>query len=353
MSSRTLFVTLLALCAATGAHADIVVGGYGDSIGAEPMRAFADTANGAATPLRVLGGPLSTLVSPAGGFHEANEGVLYVADFWGQAIRVYPAYADGDVAPLRVLDTPHLGQVRTLAVDTVHDELLTIGSGCCLRAFQRMASGNKAFPIRSLQWGGSSGSVTGLNSPYALVLMAQTDEIALIDTDATAPYAPKMLVFNRSDSGNTAPKRVLKGAQTQFGAWIGGIAHDAVAQRLYLAAYSDNPDFTRSARILVFPDQADGDSAPLHSIAGPATGLALAHSASPTGIAIDPVRRRLIVAIGDHQTAGGNRLLVFDLDASGNAAPLQEITDTQSGPASSLGAPVWLPHDPILRNGFD
>ena len=353
MSSHNLLATLLFLCIANAAHADIMVGSYGSSTGSESLRVFADTANGDAIPQRVLGGGATLLTSPVGGVFESNEGVIYVADFWGQAIRVYPAYADGNVAPLRVLNTPYLGQVRTLAVDMVHDELLTTGSGCCLVAFPRTASGNTAFPTRSLNWGGSAGSVTQLNYPSALIHMPATDEVVLVDSDAAPPYAPKLLVFNRTDSGNTAPKRVIKGELTGFGVWIAGLAHDRATQRLYVVAYTSNLDGTKSARILVFGDQTDGDVAPLRTIAGPATGLELTGNAAPGGLAIDPVRGRLIVSIGDYDLAAGNRLLVFDLAADGNAAPLQVIGGPQTTLAGQLGAPIWLPTDPIMRNGFD
>jgi len=353
MSLHKLVLILIGLAMAPGTSADIAVGSYGDSVIGQPVLAFADGANGNPLPIRNLGGPLSTLRAPAGGVFEANEGTLFVADFWGQAIRVYPAYANGDVAPLRVLDTPYLGQARALAVDVVHDELIVVGSGCCLMAFPRTASGSSVVPTRIVQWGGGAGSVTQLNYPYALTLLAVTDEVALIDYDPDAPYAPKLLVFNRTDSGNTAPKRVLKGSQTQFGNGLGGIVHDPVSRELFVLAYADNPDTTRSARVLVFDDQANGDSAPVRMIAGPLTGLEIGSNQSPAGLAIDPVQRRLIVSIGDYANAGGNRLLVFDLGADGNAAPLQSIGGPQTGLANQISAPIWLPTDPIMGNGFD
>ncbi len=352
MSSNRFLAAITVLCIAASARADILIGSYGSSTSSESLRAFADTANGNATPERVLSGPATGFTSPVGGVFEAAEGVIYVADFWGQAIRVYPAYATGNVAPLRVLASPFLGQVRTLAVDAAHDELLTIGSGCCLVAFARTASGTTA-PLRSLSWGGSTGSVTQLNYPSALTFIGATDEVVLADSDAAAPYAPKLLVFNRTDSGNTAPKRVVRGALTGFGSWIAGVIHDPASQRLFAVAYVDNPDATRSGRVLVFDDQADGNVAPLRTISGAATGLELSGNASPAGLAIDPVRRRLIVSIGDYMLSSGNRLLVFDLEADGNTAPLQVIEGPQTTLDGQIATPIWLPTDLILRNGFD
>ncbi len=352
MSSRRLLFVLISLFASASAVADIVVGSYGTGSSAESLRVFADTATGDAAPTRVFTGPATGFTSTSGGTFEPAEGVVYVADFWGQAIRVFPAYASGDVAPLRVLTSPFIGQVRTVAVDPVHDELLAIGGGCCLMAFARTASGATG-PLRSLSWGGGSGSVTQLNYPGSLSYMSPTDEVVLADSDASAPYAPKLLVFNRTDSGNTAPKRVIRGAQTGLGSWISSVVHDPAARQLLVFAHVDNPDSTRTARILVFDDQADGNALPVRTIGGPGTTLDMAGTTYPGGLAIDPVRARLIVTIADYAGAAGNRVLVFDLAANGNSAPLQVIEGPQSTLALQLGAPIWMPTDRIMAHGFE
>jgi hypothetical protein len=82
---RSLAVATLFAVVTLPAQADILVGSYGDGVSPQPLRAFADGASGDALPLRVLGGPQSTIVSASGGSFEPNEGALYVADFWGQA----------------------------------------------------------------------------------------------------------------------------------------------------------------------------------------------------------------------------------------------------------------------------
>lgn len=351
MPRRPLFVSLLLLALATSAQADILVGNYGNSVTHESLRAFADGANGDVAPLRSLGGPLSTIVSPIGGAFEPGEGVVYIADFWGQAIRVFPAYADGDVAPLRVLDSPILGQVRTLSLDPLHGEIVATASGCCVAGFALNASGSAPW-LRMLSWGGGSGSVTQLNSPASLAYLAASDEVAVADSDAGPPYAPKVLVFNRTDAGNTAPKRVLQGAQTGLGDWAGGIAWDGGAHVLYVAANTSNPDSTISARILAFDDQANGDVVPLRTIAGAATQLELPPGAHLQGLAIDPNRQRLIASVSADTNAADNRLLVFSLVDNGNIAPLQTIGGTNTG-MLNVGAPIWVPTDAIMHDGFD
>ncbi|MBS0569467.1 MAG: hypothetical protein JSS28_02575 [Proteobacteria bacterium] len=350
---RLLGLALLAGTLPASAVADIVVGGYGDGSNPEPLRIFADSANGNVAPLRTLGGgPTSTLHTPVGGYFEPVEGVIYVADFSGQAIRIFAANASGDVAPKRVLDSVYVGQARSVAVDVAHQELLTFSSGCCLAAFDQMASGN-VFYKRSVQWGGLTGSVTQLNYPYALVYMPATDEVALIDHDPAAPNAPKLMVFDRTASGNAAPKRVIKGANTGLGDNVFGLAYDAPSRRLFVGAHTRNPDSSRSARVLVFDDTADGDVAPVRSIAGAATGLELSSTAGIGGLSVDPQRQRLIASIDDYSVAANGKLLVFDLAANGNIAPLQVIAGAQTGLGTNLGAPIWVPAERIFGNGFE
>lgn len=354
MSNRLRFscLLLLALAPLAPLYAEILVGGYGDGVTPVPLRGFADNANGNVAPIRVLGGPTTGLKTPAGGIYEPVENVIYVADFYGTAIRVFNANANGDAAPTRVVGPTYTGQARSVAVDVTHNELLAFTGGCCYAAFDRGANDDVFFK-RYVQWGGLSGSMTQQNSPSALVYMAPTDEVAETDTDSASPYTPKLLVFNRSDSGNTAPKRMLKGTNTQFGSYASGLAYDAAARRLYVGAYTTNVDLSRSARVLVFDDAANGNVAPLRSIAGAATGLELPASAYIAGLAIDPEHQHLIVSISDYSVAANNKLLVFAQGASGNTAPLQTIAGASTDLPKSLGAPFWVSSGRIFANGFE
>ena len=349
---RFLYLGLLTLAQQSPLHAEILVGGYGDGVTPVPLRGFSDSANGNVAPVRVLGGPTTGLKTPVGGVYEPVENVIYVADFYGTAIRVFYANAYGDAAPARVVGPSYTGQARSAAVDVVHNELLAFTGGCCYAAFDRGAIGDVFFK-RYVQWGGLSGSVTQQNSPGSLVYMAATDEVAETDADSASPYTPKLLVFNRTDSGNTAPKRVLQGANTQFGSSAGGLTYDAASRRLYVGAYTTNVDLSRSARVLVFDDSANGDVAPVRSIAGAATGLELSATSYIGGLAIDPEHQHLIVSVSDYNAAAGNKLLVFAQGASGNTAPLQTISGASTGLPKSIGAPIWVSSERIFANGFE
>ena len=354
MSSRVrlFFLGLLILSQQGPLRAEILVGGFGDGVTPVPLRGFSDSANGNVAPLRVLGGPTAGLKTPSGGVYEPVENVIYVADFYGTTIRVFYANANGDATPIRVVGPTYTGQARGVAVDVTHNELLAFTSGCCLAAFDRGANGDVFFK-RYVQWGGLPGSVTEQNSPGALVYMAPTDEVAETDADSASPYTPKLLVFNRTDSGNTAPKRMLKGANTQFGDYAGGLAYDAAARKLYVGAYTTNVDLSHSARVLVFDDSANGNVAPSRTVAGAATGLELPATSYIGGLAIDPEHQHLIVSVTDYNSAAANKLLVFALGASGNTAPLQTIAGASTGLPKSIGAPIWVSSDRVFANGFE
>ena len=187
--SATAIAATLALTALP-AHADMVVGGYSSPA----VRTFAPDAQGTAAPIREISGPATQLDSPAFGVYEPSEGVIYVSDFYGKALRVYPAFAHGDIAPLRVLDPPLLGQTRASAPVAAHDEIGVIASNCCIYTWPLHASGDSAPRVRSIVWGGGSNTTTQLNNPQALIYLASSDEYAVIDYTASAPYVSRVIM---------------------------------------------------------------------------------------------------------------------------------------------------------------
>lgn len=346
---RRLAIPVLGMALSLSAQADIVIGNYDNG----EVRVFADEANGDVAPIRIIAGAATGLSSAAGGAFDSGEGVLYVADFFGLAIRVFPAHGSGNLAPLRVLDSPQLGQMRTVALAPAHGELITTNSGCCLAIYAMGASGSD-FALRRWAWGGLQGSQTELNYPIGFAYSPSRDEIVVSDSDPGPTFTPKILVFDR-DTGSSyytgAPKRVIKGAQTGLGSWGGGVTVDEANDRIYVTSMTNNPDHSRTGRVLVFAGDAAGDVAPLRMIEGAATQLNGGSGTLSMGVAIDPVRSRLVVSLTDHNNPANSALLVFALDASGNAAPLQVIRGAQTG-LSSPGIPIWM-DNAIFANGFE
>ncbi|WP_422241144.1 hypothetical protein [Dokdonella sp.] len=344
-----LFLCILTCCLPKLARAELMIGGYPPGASSEhPIRQFSATAQGTAPAIRQIGGPTTTLNGPANASYEPVENLIYVSDYWGQAIKVFPAFASGDPAPLRVLNPPLLGQPRASVPMAALDELIVIASNCCIYTFPLHASGTSVNRIRSINWGGGSSS-TQLNNPSSLIWLPGTDEVAVVDYDFNAPYAAKVVFHARTSDGSPAPTRVLKSIHTENAA---AIAHDPGQHKLYLLTYTTPDNFVFEAQVRVFADTASGTDAPLYIIAGPATQLGYDNPQYPTGIGIDQPLQRLMVAIGANGDPDNNRVVSFALGASGDATPVQVLSGASLSPGT-IGAPFAVPVDILFKNGFE
>lgn len=348
-ASIALSILLLSSLIPVLAHGEVMIGGYPPGAStSHPLRQFAATAQGPALPIHELAGPATELNGPGNVSFDASENLLYVSDFWGQAIRVFPAYASGDVAPLRVINPPLLGQPRGNVPIPAEDELVVIASNCCIYTLPLHANGSGVSLIRGINWGGGSGSVTELNNPTALTWLPGSDELAVVDYDFDS-FASKVVFHARTAEGNAAPTRVLKSIHT---ANASGLAHDPVGHRLFLLTYSTTDNLAFTAQVRVFADNASGLEAPLYSIEGPSTQLDYQAPDYPSGLGIDRGLHRLMVGIAANGNATSNKLVGFDLDATGDASPVQVLSGSSLSPGS-IGTPFAFPADALFANGFD
>lgn len=330
-------------------HAELMIGGFPSSgSSTHPLRQFSANAQGAEAPVREIAGPTSNLNSPGNASFEAVEGLLYVSDYFGQAIKVFPAFASGDVAPLRTLNPATLGQPRSSVPIATLDELLVIASNCCIYTYPLHSSGSNVARIRSINWGGGPSGVTQLNNPGSLIWLEGSDEVAVLDYDFDT-YESKVVFHSRLTDGSAPPTRVLKSA---FTANAAGLAHDPVQHKLYLLTSTTSDDLNFAGQIRVFSDSASGTDAPLYTIEGAATQLAFESPQYQAGLDIDPFLHRLVVGIGANGNPADNRIVAFDLDANGNAAPVQVLAGANLSPGS-IGRPFSVPLDDIFANGFD
>jgi DNA-binding beta-propeller fold protein YncE len=93
--------------------------------------------------------------------------------------------------------------------------------------------------------------------------------------------------------------------------------------------------------VQVFAFFAQGDVAPLRTIAGTSTGLDC-----PIGIAVDPIHAEIFVA-----NVTGGSILVFDADADGNAAPKRTIAGTTTRVEDPFDVALDLVNDEIVIVG--
>ena len=126
-----------------------------------------------------------------------------------QALLTFPGGASGGEPPLRVIQGPKTGLIKSdyIEVDPVHDELYAPDEDKIL-VFPRTAEGDVA-PIRVLQ-----GPATGLSGwGGGFVSVDPVNDLLLV------PNRDRILIFDRTASGNTAPLAVIESD------YLSGILH--------------------------------------------------------------------------------------------------------------------------------
>src|SRR5947209_16662134 len=139
--------------------------------------------------------------------------------------------------------------------DEIHDEFTV--SQQFAQAILTFAGGanGEAAPLRVIE-----GSKTRLIAPDRVAVDAVNSEIY-------APEGDVILVYNRLDNGNVAPKRTIEGPNA--GRQLDAIAIDPVNNLLIVGAGGGGGNSETETRFLVFDRTASGDVKPLLNIKGP------------------------------------------------------------------------------------
>lgn len=332
------------------AHADLLIGDFRETNGTGPVLRYDDSADGAAAPTGTfytnLNSGADVLHSAASMTYESLENVVYAADFYGQAIRVYPAAASGNAAALRTLNPPQLGQPRQIAISMLHDELIAVTSNG-VETYLRLASGSAAYPQRTLPLSFTSeGSRTRLNNPGGIILRASSDEIVIPDYGVGAGNDAfgVVLFFSRAVTGNSAPYRTLEGPQTLLGIGAFGITYDPTHDEIMVLS-QDTPQYPYVYRISAFAGGASGNTAPLRSISGANTLLGDIHA-----ISYDDADEVLYVSEGGENGIPA-RVLAFARGANGDVAPDRVIVANGASFVNPQG--ITTVYDDIFKNGFN
>ena len=140
---------------------------------------------------------------------------------YAQAILAFRGGADGQEAPIRVIQGPKTGTIGTrLDVDPIHNEIFTYQHNRVV-VYPREGNGDVA-PIRVLE-----GPNTQLISPYGIGVDA-TNNLLIVGTNSNwgikdpqqSTYVEgsdepgAILIFNRTDQGNVKPRAVIRGPKS-------------------------------------------------------------------------------------------------------------------------------------------
>jgi hypothetical protein len=293
---------------------------------------YATSAAGNTAPVRTIAGNNTGIAGPSSVTVDSVNSEFYVADFVSQSVRVFALAASGNVAPLRTISGPNSGvvQPRMVAVDTVNNEIFVLNINEEIRVFPRTANGDPV-PTRLV-----SGSNTTLSNPLSLVLDSVNNELIVTSFPVTSPGDAGILTFSRTASGNAAPLRSILGSNTQLGVEAPVAAVDPVNNEIVARVNPGPPFLSNASALLVFSRTASGNVAPIRTISGSTTGL---YYLGP--VRVDLANNRIITANGIANSEDPARVFVFSRTASGNTKPLVTI----SGPATGLKAPSGVDID--------
>jgi hypothetical protein len=225
-------------------------------------------------------------------FYDPKHDEIVVPVALGGAVLTLPGGADGGAPPLRVLQGAKTGLVQpdTLYVDVAHDEMIVDSGDDSVLVFNRTASGDVP-PLRKL-----GGPKTRIRNIYGMTVDSVHDRIIIANrVDIGGRQSEDgILIFNRTDEGDIAPRGVIAGPHTGIIKIRQVVADDE--RGLIFATVKNNfenydiederpspwnPDKTGFIGVWSIDD--NGDMAPRGVIKGPATGLIW-----PAGVAINP-----------------------------------------------------------------
>jgi hypothetical protein len=141
-------------------------------------------------------------------------------------------------------------------------------------------------------------------------------------------FAFAILTFSGDANGNVAPIRTIMGPSTQLDN-PHAVSIDPINEEYYV------PGREEDWRVLVFPQGAEGDVAPIRI---------LEVDAEPGRVGVDPVRNLVVVS-------GGPRLRIYDRTATGKATPRGVINIPQTAGRTNTGLMRINPENGMIYVG--
>jgi 6-phosphogluconolactonase (cycloisomerase 2 family) len=223
---------------------------------------------------------------------------LFLVNEHPPAVLVFRKEAEGDEAPLRILEGPRtkLADAHGIAIDAKNQLLFVSNHGSVTE------SPDGKFWSRALPEASAYGGAT----PPTWDPPSGTGDLNL--AKGTGRFdPPSITVYPLKASGDTPPLRVIQGSNTQLN-WPALMAFDAEGQELFVANDTGHS-------VLVFSPTDSGNVAPRRTLKGPKTDIK-----NPTGVYVDSKNRELWVS-----SMGNHRATVYPITASGDVAPLRTI----------------------------
>lgn len=251
---------------------------------------FARLANGNAQPVRSIAGQKSLVSRTMHGVaYDDVRDLILVPQYHAQAILVFRGGANGDEAPIRIIQGPktQLRDPMKLAVDSLHNEIY-IPQERRILVFSGDAQGDVP-PLRVLE-----GPDTQLTNGSVGVDPINNVLITVSRDESSTPNQPRsrMLIFDRTGNGNTKPKGVIAGPHSGIIGTQGPIALYPPRQEVIIGMYGPDAERgTEDSYFGVWSYSKYGDLPPLWKFGGP-RGI----TRNPRGIALVPKDKEVVVS---------------------------------------------------------
>ena len=223
-----------------------------------------------------------------------------------QAILVFRGGATGEEPPIRVIQGPHTqlvgspggGPLDRLEVDPVHNEIFVPVAGSVL-VFARDAVGDVA-PVRAISGPATQLEVASsvvVDPVHNLMIVASGPDIHEAVAGATASRivqkrgAGKLLIFNRTDSGNVKPRAIIEGPRTRITRINQMQVYPPTGWIIATQPGPADQQEPEGAFVGIWSINDNGDAPPRWVLRGPKSTLK-----KPRGVALDPKHKELIVA---------------------------------------------------------
>jgi 6-phosphogluconolactonase (cycloisomerase 2 family) len=263
------------------------------------IAAFARMAKENSKPNRLIAGQMTLLARTMHDIrYDAVNDEFLVMNPFGQAVLIFRGSADGEEAPIRVIQgsqtqmegTAYSG-VDMLEVDPVNNEIVVPSVGSIL-VFPRTANGDTA-PIRVIKGPNTKMRAKGplaVDAVHNLIVrgIGHSDQ----DEDmAKAGGSGGFLIYNREDNGDVKPKATIGGPK---------LGHIQIAQvqvyppRGWIVAAQQGvsrQEFPDKIYIGIWNIHDKGDALPRYTIGGPRSKLLM-----PRGVVLNPRHKEVIVA---------------------------------------------------------
>jgi DNA-binding beta-propeller fold protein YncE len=309
------------------------------SINVYPLDADGDTA-----PIRIIQGPKTLLDWPGGIVLDPDTGNLWVANDVANNVLIFKGTDDGDVAPTQIIQGPKTGLSHPagIAYDSKNKEIWVSNMGnSSATAFALTANGDAA-PIRTIRSAPLGRKSVKFGKPQAVAFDSKRDLYLVPNCVNT----PQIAAFPRLATENTAPVSALEGQKTMISRTMHALEYDRFHDELVV-------NTPLNGGIITFRGGASGEEPPVRMIMGPHTQIMGTAYDGNDKMAMDTVNGEIyigVATVGGAAGAGKGVILVFDRLANGDAAPKRVLGGPDTGFTFPTAKGQGFPHmvvDPV------